>query len=82
MKKTILAFAFILCGTLCINAQTTPATSSSTTQTAPTKTHKQKKHNKTTAATMYECPMKCEAASKTAGKCAKCGMDRVKVGAK
>ncbi len=81
MKKTILAFSFILCGALCINAQTAPAKSSSTTQTTPATTQKHKKHNQT-AVGMYECPMKCEPASKTAGKCAKCGMDKVKVGAK
>jgi hypothetical protein len=28
---------------------------------------------------MYECPMKCEPASASAGKCGKCGMDLVAV---
>ena len=28
-----------------------------------------------TAATMYECPMKCEKPIAKAGKCGKCGMD-------
>ena len=84
MKKTFLAFSFLFSGVLFMNAQTAPATATSTTQTAPVKidkAYKNKKQNNTAAA-MYECPMKCEAASKTAGKCAKCGMEKVKVGAK
>lgn len=31
------------------------------------------------AATMYECPMKCEKPSDKPGKCAKCGMDLAEV---
>ncbi len=47
--------------------------------------HEQHKTNNTTtptnsnAATMYECPMKCEAASDKPGKCSKCKMDLVEV---
>jgi PBP1b-binding outer membrane lipoprotein LpoB len=36
-------------------------------------------NNNSTAATMYECPMKCEPASDKAGKCGKCKMDLVEV---
>jgi hypothetical protein len=43
-----------------------PATSTEQ-QAAPT--------TNSTAATMYECPMKCEPATDKAGKCGKCGMD-------
>ena len=66
-----------------MNAQTAPTTS--TTQTEPMKMEKKYKKHKASsskAEAMYECPMKCEPASKTAGKCSKCGMEKVKVGAK
>lgn len=59
------------------SAQTTPSTS---TATVKTETAKQtKKSGKKMATVMYACPMKCEKASAKAGKCAKCGMDKVAV---
>ena len=83
MKKTFLAIALLVSGAVFIKAQTAPTTTTSTSQTAPVKTEKKHGQKKSaTAAAMYECPMKCEPASKTAGKCAKCGMEKVKVGAK
>ena len=64
------------------SAQTAPT---ATTTTAPTakaeKVKHSKKHSKThtvkSATALYECPMKCTKASATAGKCEKCGMDKV-----
>ena len=84
MKKTFLVLSLVFAATFVMNAQTAPATTSSTTQTEPMKTEKKHTHKKhsATADAMYQCPMKCEAASKTAGKCAKCGMEKVKIGAK
>mgnify|MGYP000252819414 CR=1 FL=1 len=53
--------------------------SAQTTPTATTASVKTEKTTKAMAATMYVCPMKCEKASTKAGKCAKCGMDKVTV---
>ena len=78
MKKTFLVFSFLFSGVVFMNAQTTPTATSSATKTEI----KPKNKKPVPAAAMYECPMKCEAVSKTAGKCAKCGMEKVKVGAK
>lgn len=78
MKKTIKNFLFVLTfmviGINVGTAQTAP------TQTAP-KTEKKaaKKSKKNKATAMYECPMKCEKPSASAGKCKKCGMDLVAV---
>ena len=77
MKKSFLIFSILLSGIVFTNAQTAPTTSSTTTKTATSKAEKKHKHTKT-AETMYQCPMKCEAPNKISGKCAKCGMDKVK----
>lgn len=63
-----------------INVGTAQTTQTEPTQTAP-KTEKKvaKKSKKSKATAMYECPMKCEKPSASAGKCKKCGMDLVAV---
>ena len=80
MKKGLLIAALFLFGASAAFAQNSPtATGGKTVKT--TKTMKGKKSKKAVAATakaLYECPMKCEPASATAGKCGKCGMDKVK----
>lgn len=78
MKKSFLVLSILLSGLVFTNAQTAPTTTATTTKTAAAKPENKQKHKKT-AGTMYQCPMKCEAPGKTAGKCAKCGMDKVKV---
>ena len=75
MKKGFLiaALCFVASG---VFAQNAPATAEKTLKT--TKTMKGKKSKKAvteTAKSLYECPMKCEPARETAGKCGKCGMD-------
>ncbi len=78
MKKSFLVLSILLSGLVFTNAQTAPTTTATTTKTAAAKSEKKHNHKKTAEA-MYQCPMKCEAPGKTAGKCAKCGMDKVKV---
>lgn len=57
-------------------AQNAPATTDKTAKTTNTmKSKKSKKAATETAKVLYECPMKCEPAKETAGKCGKCGMD-------
>ncbi len=77
MKKffalTILLFSFYFGA----SAQTAPTTSTATVKSETVK--HSKKSDKKTATVMYACPMKCEKASAKAGKCAKCGMDKVAV---
>lgn len=83
MKKGLLIAALFVFGTSAIFAQNAPATTTAktekTTKTAKTTKSKKSKKSKTAAASstavMYECPMKCEPARTTAGKCGKCGMD-------
>ena len=73
MKKLLFALSMFAFSTTVTFAQATPAPQ--TEQTAkPKKVKKAKKQT-----TMYECPMKCEEASRKAGKCSKCGMDLVAI---
>ncbi len=76
MKKGLLIAALCF-GANLMFAQNAPAAASDkavkTTNTMKGK--KSKKAAAETAKVMYECPMKCEPASATAGKCSKCGMD-------
>ena len=75
MKKFLLTIALIAFGTSVSFAQNAP--SATTEKTA--KTQKAKKKSTKAAKMTYECPMKCEAPTDHAGKCAKCGMDLVAV---
>ena len=75
MKKGLLmaVLCFMASG---VFAQYAPVAAEKTVKT--TKTMKGKKSKKAvteTAKVLYECPMKCEPARATAGKCGKCGMD-------
>ena len=77
MKKALLVLTILVSGSIFMTAQTTPATTTTASTTAIAKAKKKHKHAKTAAA-MYQCPMKCEAPNKVAGKCPKCGMEKVK----
>ena len=72
MKKLMLVAALFAFGTSITFAQNAPAKEAKAAMPK-----KSKKGKKAVAATMYECPMKCEAATAKAGKCGKCGMDLV-----
>ena len=62
-------------------AQTAPTATTTAPVIKTEKVKNSKKHSKThivkSATALYECPMKCTKASATAGKCEKCGMDKV-----
>ena len=75
MKKGLLiaVLCFVASSTFAQNAPTTTDKTAKTTNTMKSK--KSKKAATDTAKVMYECPMKCEPAKETAGKCGKCGMD-------
>ncbi len=84
LMKKFFTFSLILIGFYVGAAAQTAPTATATTTAPIAKTEKvkhSKKHSKThtvkTAAALYECPMKCTKASTTAGKCEKCGMDKV-----
>ena len=75
MKKGLLIAALCF-GASGAFAQNAPAAAEKTVKTTNTmKGKKSKKAVTETAKVMYECPMKCEPAKETAGKCGKCGMD-------
>ncbi len=82
MKKFI-TLSLVLAG-FYFNAAAQTAPTATTTAAPPATKMESAKHAKKHAkkhtvktAAMYECPMKCEKANATAGKCAKCGMDKV-----
>ena len=77
MKKFITLTIVLASFYFTASAQTTPTATTASVKTE--KTTKAKKSDKKMAATMYVCPMKCEKASTKAGKCTKCGMDKVAV---
>ena len=75
MKKGLLMAALCLVASG-VFAQNAPATAEKTEKTTNTmKGKKSKKAVTETAKVLYECPMKCEPARATAGKCGKCKMD-------
>lgn len=75
MKKGLLIAALCFGGSS-LFAQNAPAATGKSAKTTNTmKSKKSKKAATETAKVMYECPMKCEPARETAGKCGKCGMD-------
>ena len=75
MKKGLLIAALCF-GANFAFAQNAPTAADKTVKTTNTmKSKKSKKAVTETAKVMYECPMKCEPAKETAGKCGKCGMD-------
>jgi hypothetical protein len=76
MKKGLLIVALCF-GASGVFAQNAPAPAADKTAktTNTMKSKKSKKAATETAKVLYECPMKCEPAKETAGKCGKCGMD-------
>lgn len=86
MKKIVFILAMSIFGTAVAYSQTEPAKPSKAEQKMPAHAKakaegKAKPHGNTKkmAAKMYECPMKCVAATDKPGKCPKCKMDLVEV---